>query len=141
VIAVARPGQREHGEDRADVVGELLAVYGQGDRPVWADSQVRGAGGVFELADLAVQGGALDADLACGVQEAGLSGEREDPADPLLGAGAGEGARRSRMDGASCAADSGRADLRGAGRTDGQPGGAGTGGHRTSTGASSSPPT
>jgi hypothetical protein len=27
-------------------------------------AQQRGAGGVFELADLAVQGGALDADLA-----------------------------------------------------------------------------
>ena len=44
----------------------------------------------FKLANLAVQGGALDADLACGVQEAGLSREREDPADALLSAGAGE---------------------------------------------------
>ena len=33
---------------------------------------------------------ALDVDLAGGVEEAGLSGEGEDPADALLGARAGE---------------------------------------------------
>jgi hypothetical protein len=89
---LALPGLRERPKHGADVAGELLAVGGQGDHPVRAGAQQRGAGGVLELADLAVQGGALDADLAGGVAEAGLPGEREDPADALLGAGVGEGA-------------------------------------------------
>jgi hypothetical protein len=39
----------------AGVAGELPAIGGQGD-PVRAGAQERGAGGVFEQADLAVQG-------------------------------------------------------------------------------------
>jgi len=54
--------------------GELLAVGGQGDHPVRAGAQQRGAGGVFELADLAVHRGVLDANLAGGVEEAGPPG-------------------------------------------------------------------
>lgn len=84
-------GLRECFEDGLDVAGEFLAVGGQGDGSVRAGAQERGAGGVFELADLAVQGGALDADLAGGVEEAGLSGECGDPADALLGVRADEG--------------------------------------------------
>jgi hypothetical protein len=50
-------GGGQHVEHQGDVAGELLAVEGQGDGPVRAGAQQRGAGGVFELADLAVQGG------------------------------------------------------------------------------------
>jgi hypothetical protein len=39
-------------------------------------AQERGAGGVFELADLVVRGGALDADLAGGVAIAATPGSK-----------------------------------------------------------------
>jgi hypothetical protein len=51
---LALPGLRERPKHGADVAGELLAVGGQGDHP---SGLVRSS--VFELADLAVQGGAL----------------------------------------------------------------------------------
>jgi hypothetical protein len=70
---------------RADVAGELLAVGAQGDCPVRAGAQERDAGDGFELADLAGQDGVPDAELAGGVVEAGLPGEREEPADALFG--------------------------------------------------------
>jgi hypothetical protein len=60
------------------------------DRPVRAGAQQRGAGGVFELADLAGEDGVPDAELAGCVAEAGLAGEGEEPADALLGARVGE---------------------------------------------------
>jgi hypothetical protein len=47
------PGGGQYVEHRGDVAGEALAAGGQGDRPVRAGAQQRGAGGVFELADLA----------------------------------------------------------------------------------------
>jgi hypothetical protein len=58
------PGGGQHVERRGDVAGELLAVDGQGDRPVRAGAQQRGAGGVFELADLAGEDGVPYAELA-----------------------------------------------------------------------------
>jgi hypothetical protein len=84
-------GGGQHVERRGDVAGELLAVDGQGDRPVWAGAQQRGAGGGFELADLTSEDGVPDAELAGGVAESGLAGEGEEPADGLPGARAGEG--------------------------------------------------
>ena len=84
------PGGGQHVEHRGDVAGELLAVGGQGDRAVWASAQQRGAGGGFELADLAGEDGGPDAEVAGCVAEAGLAGEGEEPADALLGAWAGE---------------------------------------------------
>lgn len=43
------PGGGQHVEHRGDVAGESLAAGGQGDRPVRAGAQQRGAGGVFEV--------------------------------------------------------------------------------------------
>ena len=83
IAVLALQGAARVVQARADVAGELLAVGGQGDDPVRACAQQRGAGGVFELVDLAVQGGALDADLA---------GNGKVPADrPLAPSGAGAG--------------------------------------------------
>jgi hypothetical protein len=53
-----------HGERGESVAGEVLAVGGQGDGPVGAGAQERGAGGVFELADLAGEDGVPDAEMA-----------------------------------------------------------------------------
>jgi hypothetical protein len=55
-----------------------------------AGAQQRGAGGGFELADLAGEDGGPDTEVAGCVAEAGLAGEGEEPADALLGAWAGE---------------------------------------------------
>lgn len=57
---------------------------------VWSGAQECGADGGLELADLAGEDGGPDAELAGCVLEAGLAGEGEEPADALLGAGAGE---------------------------------------------------
>ena len=46
-----------HGERGEGVAGEFLAVGGQGDGFVRGGAQERGAGGVFELADLAGEDG------------------------------------------------------------------------------------
>jgi hypothetical protein len=53
----------QHVEYRRDVAGELLAVGGQGERPVFCGVHEFGAGEVFELADLAGQDGVLDAEV------------------------------------------------------------------------------
>jgi hypothetical protein len=82
--------RRQHVEHRGDVAGESLAAGGQGDRPVRAGAQQGGAGGGLELADLAGEDGAPDAELAGCVVKAGLAGEGEEPSDALLGARVGE---------------------------------------------------
>ncbi len=78
----------EHGEG---VTGELLAVWGQGDASARAGAQERDADGGFELADLACQGGVLDAEVAGGVLDAGVAGDFQEPAGAYLGGRAGEG--------------------------------------------------
>jgi hypothetical protein len=90
-MAVSAVSLGQHVEYRDDVAGELLAVDGQGDCPVRGGAQERDAGDVFKLADLAGQGGVLDTEVPGRVAEAGLSGEREEPADALFGVRAGEG--------------------------------------------------
>jgi Winged helix DNA-binding domain len=88
---------------RADVAGELPAADGQGDCPVRAGAQEREAGDGFELADLAGQDGVPDAEFAGGLVEAGLPGEREEPADALFGVRAGEGVPDRQRELAGCA--------------------------------------
>jgi hypothetical protein len=70
-----------------DVAGEETAVGGEGEPPVWSGAQQCGAGEVFELADLPGEAGGRGAELAGCVLEVGLSGDREEPADALSGAG------------------------------------------------------
>lgn len=91
MTGVLLAGLRECFEDGTDVACELLAVGGQDNHPVRSGSQERGDGDGFELADLAGEDGVPDAELTGCAVEAGLSGEGEEPADPLLGVRAGEG--------------------------------------------------
>jgi hypothetical protein len=91
VAALISSGLRERFEDRMNIAGELLGFSGQGDHPVRACAQERDPGDGFELAHLEEQGGVLDAEVPGSVLKAGMPGNREDPADALLGARAGEG--------------------------------------------------
>ena len=70
-----------------DVAGEETAVGREREPPVWSGAQQCGAGDVFELPDLSGEAGGRGAELAGCVLEVWLSGDREEPADALSGAG------------------------------------------------------
>jgi len=90
--------------------------------------QERDAGDVFELADLAGQGGVRDAEVPGCVVEAGLSGEREEPADALFGVRAGEGVPDRWRERAGCAGAGQRVGVAVHAVPDGDAGVAGRGG-------------
>jgi hypothetical protein len=97
VVGILLASLRDCFEGRSDVAGDEAAVGGEREPPVWPGAQEGGAGDVFELADLPGEAGGRGAELAGGVPEVGLSGDREEPADALSGAG-GVGVRAGRGD-------------------------------------------
>jgi hypothetical protein len=64
----------QRGEHGADVEDELLTFRGKCDACIVDGAEEPGASGCFELADLTGQGDVLDAEVACGVLDAAMSG-------------------------------------------------------------------